>query len=73
MIEAIFRNLEVDDVFRLCVEEFEKIGDMIDANVNSETYTQLVDLTGKTNKRVSRRKRHSKRNRQNDRRKTLPH
>ncbi len=47
MIEAIFRNLEVDDVFRLCVEEFEKIGDMIDANVNSETYTQLVDLLEK--------------------------
>jgi len=44
MIEAIFRNLEVDDVFRLCVEEFEKIGDMIDANVNSDTYTALVDV-----------------------------
>ena len=37
MVEAIFRNLEVDDVFRLCVEELEKIGDMIDSNVNSET------------------------------------
>jgi D-arabinose 5-phosphate isomerase GutQ len=47
MIEAIFRNLEVDDVFRLCVEEFEKIGDMIDANVNSDTYTQLVDILEK--------------------------
>ena len=47
MIEAIFRNLEVDDVFRLCVEEFEKIGDMIDSNVTSETYTQLVDLMEK--------------------------
>jgi 6-phospho-3-hexuloisomerase len=47
MIEAIFRNLEVDDVFRLCVEEFEKIGDIIDSNVNSETYTQLVDLLEK--------------------------
>jgi D-arabinose 5-phosphate isomerase GutQ len=47
MIEAIFRNLEVNDVFRLCVEEFEKIGDMIDANVNSDTYTQLVDLLEK--------------------------
>ncbi len=44
MIEAIFRNLEVDDVFRLCLEEFEKIGEMIDTNVNSETYTQLVDI-----------------------------
>lgn len=47
MIEAIFRNLEVDDVFRLCVEEFEKIGEMIDSNVNSETYMQLVDLLEK--------------------------
>ncbi len=47
MIEAIFRNLEVGDVFRLCEEEFEKVGDMIDANVNSETYTQLVDIMEK--------------------------
>jgi D-arabinose 5-phosphate isomerase GutQ len=44
MIEAIFRNLEVDDVFRFCEEEFEKVGDMIDCNVNSETYEQLVDI-----------------------------
>jgi len=43
MIESIFRNLEVEDVFRLCKEEFEKIGAIIDANVKSETYTQLVD------------------------------
>jgi len=47
MIEAVFRNLEVDDVFQLCTEEFEKIGDMIDSNVNSETYTQLVDILEK--------------------------
>jgi D-arabinose 5-phosphate isomerase GutQ len=47
MIEAIFRNLEVDDIFQLCVEEFEKIGEMIDSNVNSETYTQLVDILEK--------------------------
>jgi 6-phospho-3-hexuloisomerase len=47
MIEAIYRNLEVDEVFPLCVEEFEKIGEMIDSNVNSETYTQLVDLLEK--------------------------
>jgi D-arabinose 5-phosphate isomerase GutQ len=47
MIEAIFRNLEVEDVFKLCKEEFEKIGAMIDANVKSETYTQLVDLLEK--------------------------
>jgi D-arabinose 5-phosphate isomerase GutQ len=47
MIEAIFRNLEVEDVFRLCKEEFKKIGAMIDANVKSETYTHLVDLMEK--------------------------
>jgi D-arabinose 5-phosphate isomerase GutQ len=47
MIEAIFRNLEADDVFQLCTEEFEKIGTMLDANVKSETYTQLVDLLEK--------------------------
>ncbi len=47
MIEAIFRNLEAEDVFTLCKEEFEKIGAIIDANVQSETYTQLVDLLEK--------------------------
>jgi D-arabinose 5-phosphate isomerase GutQ len=47
MIEAIFRNLEVEDVFKLCREEFETIGGMIDANVKSDAYTQLVDLMEK--------------------------
>jgi D-arabinose 5-phosphate isomerase GutQ len=47
MIEAIFRNLEVEYVFKLCKEEFIKIGSMIDANMNSEAYTQLVDLMEK--------------------------
>jgi D-arabinose 5-phosphate isomerase GutQ len=47
MIEAIFRNLEVEDVFDLCSDEFEKIGTMLDANMESETYTQLVDLLEK--------------------------
>ncbi len=47
MIEAIFRNLEVEDVFRLCREEFDKIGAIIDANMESETYTQLVDMLEK--------------------------
>jgi D-arabinose 5-phosphate isomerase GutQ len=47
MIEAIFRNLETEDVFKLCKEEFEMIGAMIDANVKSETYTHLVDLLEK--------------------------
>lgn len=47
MIEAIFRNLKVDDVYSLCAEEFQKIGEMIDANLASDTYTQLVDLLEK--------------------------
>jgi D-arabinose 5-phosphate isomerase GutQ len=47
MIETIFRNLEVEDVFKLCREEFGKIGAMIDANMKSEVYTQLVDLMEK--------------------------
>ena len=47
IIEAIFRNLEVEDVFKLCKEEFENIGAVIDANLKSETYTQLVDLLEK--------------------------
>lgn len=44
MIEAIFRNLEVEDVFRLCREEFDKIGAIINANMESDTYTHLVDM-----------------------------
>jgi D-arabinose 5-phosphate isomerase GutQ len=47
MIEAIFRNLDVDEVYPLCVEEFEKMGEMIDNNVNSETYVKVVDLLEK--------------------------
>jgi 6-phospho-3-hexuloisomerase len=47
MVEAVFRNLEVENVFQLCVDELEKIGDIIDSNVNSETYTQLVDFLEK--------------------------
>jgi D-arabinose 5-phosphate isomerase GutQ len=47
IIEAIFRNLEVEDVFKLCREEFGKIGAMIDTNMKSEAYTQLVDLMEK--------------------------
>ncbi len=47
MIEAIFRNLEVDDVYKLCEEEFQKLGEIIDANITSDTYTQLVDLLEK--------------------------
>jgi D-arabinose 5-phosphate isomerase GutQ len=44
MTEAIFRNLQVDGVFKLCKEEFAKLGSMIDMNVESETYTRLVDI-----------------------------
>ncbi|HTY75385.1 MAG TPA: SIS domain-containing protein [Candidatus Nanoarchaeia archaeon] len=50
MIEAIFRNLEVDDVFSMAEEEYDTIGALIDANVNSETYTKLIDqLEKRTN------------------------
>ncbi len=42
--EAISRNLHADGVFQLCEEEFAKLGPMIDLNVQSETYTHLVDL-----------------------------
>ncbi len=44
MTEAIFRNLPVDGVFQLCKEEFATLGSMIDSNLESETYTHLVDL-----------------------------
>ena len=47
MIEAIFRNMEIEDVFRLCRDEFGKIGALIDANVCSDTYVKLVDLLEK--------------------------
>jgi D-arabinose 5-phosphate isomerase GutQ len=44
MIEAIVRNLDVDKVFTIAEEEFETIGDIMDMNVESETYTKLVDI-----------------------------
>ncbi len=44
MIEAIYRNLESDDVLHLCNEELDKLGPIVDANVESETYTKLVDI-----------------------------
>lgn len=44
MIEAIARNMESDDVFKLCEEEFDNIGKIIDANVESDTYAQVVDI-----------------------------
>jgi D-arabinose 5-phosphate isomerase GutQ len=47
MIEAIFRNLEVKDIFSMADEEYDTIGSLIDSNVNSETYTKIVDLLEK--------------------------
>ncbi len=44
MTEAISRNLQVDGVSQLCEEEFAKLGPMIDSNVESETYTHLIDM-----------------------------
>ena len=44
MTEAIFRNLRVDGVFQLCEEEFAKLGPIIDSNIESETYTHLIDV-----------------------------
>jgi 6-phospho-3-hexuloisomerase len=47
MIEAIFRDLQAKDVFKLCREEFETIGNIIDANIESETYGRIVDILEK--------------------------
>jgi D-arabinose 5-phosphate isomerase GutQ len=44
MTEAIFRNLQVGDVFQLCEEEFAKLGPIIDSNAESENYTRLLDI-----------------------------
>ncbi len=46
-IEAIFRKLEARDVFGLCGEEFDIIGELIDSNVESDTYVSLVDMLEK--------------------------
>lgn len=43
LIEAIFRNLEVDEVFELIDEELDHIGALIDSNLQSETYSKVVD------------------------------
>ncbi len=47
MVEAIYRNLDVDEVFPMCEEEFGTIGSLIDANISSETYNKLVDIMEK--------------------------
>ncbi len=44
MTEATFRNLTIDGVFQLCEEEFNKLGPIIDVNVDSETYRCMLDL-----------------------------
>lgn len=44
MTEAIFRNLDVDGVFQLCDGEFAELGHLVDSNVESETYTRIVDI-----------------------------
>ena len=44
MTEAIFRNLTIDDVFQLCEEEFVQLSQIIDSNVESETYNRLLDI-----------------------------
>lgn len=43
IVEAILRNLEADDVLRLCEEELAQLGPIIDSNIESETYAQLID------------------------------
>ena len=44
MTETIFRNLEAREVFRLCEEEFAKLGPLIDSVVESKVYSSLVDI-----------------------------
>lgn len=44
MTEGIFRNLQVNDIYSLCEEELTTLGLMIDSNVESETYANLLDL-----------------------------
>ncbi len=44
MTEAIFRNLEVGEVFQLCEDELSVLGPMVDSHIESETYAHLIDL-----------------------------
>lgn len=44
MTEAIFRNLDAGEVIRLCEEEFEKLGPMVDSTAASDVYSRLVDV-----------------------------
>ena len=47
MTEAIFRNLEAREVFRLCEEEFATLAPLVDSIVESEIYTRLIDILEK--------------------------
>ena len=47
MTEAIFRNLDADEVLQLCEGEFANLGPTIDSITESETYTRLVDMLEK--------------------------
>jgi 6-phospho-3-hexuloisomerase len=47
MTEAIFRNLEASEVFRLCEEEFATLAPLVDSIVESEIYTRLIDILEK--------------------------
>ena len=73
MIEAIYRNLDIDEVYPLCVEEFEKMGEMIDSQRQLRNLRPTRRFTGKTHQPILGRKRNSKRNRQNDRHTPIPH
>jgi D-arabinose 5-phosphate isomerase GutQ len=47
MTEAMFRNLESQEVLQLCEEEFATLGPMIDSITESETYTRIIDTLEK--------------------------
>lgn len=42
--EALFENSPVNRVFELFESEFKILGEIIDSNVNSETYASLIDI-----------------------------
>ena len=44
MAEAVFCNLEASDALRLCQKEFAKLGPLVDSMVDSQIYSQLIDI-----------------------------
>ena len=44
MAEAVFCNLEASDALRLCQKEFAKLGPLVDSIVDSQIYSQLIDI-----------------------------